>query len=494
MFKTIRARLTLWYIALLALILIAFSAALYFTLARSLYQQVDNTLRLNAEQLAGAVNIEQGQINFQNSEGDTSDAASLRESGYLVRLVDAGGRIVDTNARFAALAVSSAALDAARAGQAPLDTRAVNGQPYRIYTRPISENGIFYGALQIAQPLDEVDSALRQLLVLLLAIVPLTLALASGGGYWFAQRALAPMDRITRAARRISAADLHQRLNLNLPDDEVGRLARTFDAMLARLDDAFRREREFTANASHELRTPLTVMRGEIDVTLNRPRTPDEYRRVLQELGGDVDRLTQRAGDLLMLARADAGKLPLQFDAVSTARLLHAVADEMRALAEERGVALVVRADDRDHPAAGSGQALGDALTLWADEDKLLHVLFNLVENALKFTPRGGTVTLAAARAGDRTELSIADTGIGIAPEQLPHIFERFYRADDQEPVLSQPKDHLGESRTSDTGGAGLGLAIVRALVVAQGGTIEAQSVVGQGTTFVVRMPLKERK
>ena len=460
MFKTIRVRLTLWYIALLALILLAFSAALYLTLAHSLYQQVDSTLRVNAEQLAGAVNIEQGQINFQSSEGDSSEAANIRASGYLVRLVDANGRVADTSARLATLPVSSAALDAARGGQTPLESVAVKGLTYRLYTRPISENGIFYGALQIAQPLDEVDSALRQLLVLLLAIVPLTLALASGGGYWFAQRALAPMDRITRAAQRISAADLRQRLNLNLPDDEVGRLARTFDAMLARLDDAFRREREFTANASHELRTPLTVMRGEIDVTLNRPRTPDEYRRVLRGLGGDVDRLTRLANDLLMLARAEAGKLPLQLGAVNAARLLQAVTEEMRPLAEERGITLRERADE--------------TLTLWADEDKLLHILFNLVENALKFTPRGGAVTLSAARAGDRAALSIADTGIGIAPEHLPHIFERFYRAD--------------EARASRPGGAGLGLAIARALVLAQGGTIEAHSVVGQGTTFTIRM------
>ncbi len=464
MFKTIRARLTLWYIALLALILIAFSAALYFTLARSLYQQVDNTLRLNAEQLAGAVNIEQGQVNFQNSEGDTSDAASLRESGYLVRLVDAGGHIVDTNARFAALPVAESALDAARGGQAPLETAAVNGRPYRIYTRPISENGSFYGALQIAQPLDEVESALRQLLVLLFAIVPLTLALASGGGYWFAQRALAPMERITRAARRISAQDLSQRLNMNLPDDEVGRLARTFDGMLARLDDAFRREREFTANASHELRTPLTVMRGEIDVALNRPRSKDEYARVLRGIGEDVDRLTEMANDLLILARADASKLPLQFDAVSAARFLQAVADEMRPLAEERAIALVEHADE--------------PLTIWADEDKLLHVMFNLVENALKFTPRGGTITLSAARENQHALVTVTDTGAGIAPDHLPHIFERFYRAD--------------EAHASHTGGAGLGLAIAHALVAAQGGALEARSVQGHGATFTIRMAMQK--
>lgn len=461
MWRTIRVRLTLWYVALLALILIVFSTAIYLTFTYALDQQVDNALQLNSEQLAGAVNIEQGQINFQSGEGETSDALGVRERGYLVRLLDARGGIVDTTASFAALPVPLSALDMARRGEPSFANLTASGHFFRLYTTPIVENGTFYGALQLAQSLDSVMSARRQLLLLLAAIVPLTLLAASAGGFWFARRALAPMDHITRAAQRISAKDLSERLNLNLPDDEVGRLARTFDGMLARLDAAFRREREFTANASHELRTPLTVMRGEIDVALNRPRATEEYRQVLRELGEEVERLTKLTEDLLMLARADAGKLPLQFQAVNAARLIQAVVDEMRPLSEEKDIVLTGRADE--------------ALTVWADEDRLLHVLLNLVENALKFSPPGGTVTLTATRDGAHANLAVADTGIGIAPDHLPHIFERFYRAD--------------QSRSSRVAGMGLGLAIAYSLVTAQGGTIEAHSAVGHGTTFVLKMP-----
>ncbi len=265
---------------------------------------------------------------------------------------------------------------------------------------------------------------------------------------------------IDRAVGHLRGRD-QQAIDLALPEHaQVGRLARTFDAMLARLDDAFRRERQFTADASHELRTPLTVMRGEIDVALNRTRSKEEYARVLRELGTDVDRLTQMANDLLTLARADASKLPLQLGAVRAARLLQAVAEEMRPLADERGVTLIERADE--------------TLTVWADEDKLLHVLFNLVENALKFTPRNGAITLSATRDNHRAVIAVADTGIGVATEHLPHLFERFYRVD--------------EAHSSRGGGAGLGLAIAHALVVAQGGTIAAHSVVGQGTTFTIRL------
>lgn len=462
MFRTIRARLTLGYVALLAVILILFSGVLYLTLARSLDQQVDDNLAVNAEQAAGAINIDQGQINFQTNEGDPSDVAGVRDRGYLVRLVDAQGALLDTNARFAALPVSPDALRAARNGQSVYETVTASGVAYRIYSRPITENNQFYGVLQLAQSLDDVMSTLQSLALLLALIVPLTLAFASFGGFWFAQRALAPMDRITRAAQRISAQDLSQRLNLDLPDDEVGRLARTFDAMLARLDEAFQRERQFTADASHELRTPLTVMRGEIDVALNRPRAKEEYARVLRELGQDVDRLTQMANDLLVLARADASKLPIAFDAVNAQRLLQAVGDEMRPLADERGITLIENAEAK--------------LTLWADEDKLLNVLFNLVENALKFTPRGGTITLSATRENEHAVIAVADTGAGIAPEHLPHIFERFYRADEAHAA---------------NGGAGLGLAIAHALVTAQRGTIQAHSVLGQGTTFTIRIPMQ---
>ena len=455
----------MWYVALLGLILVGFSGALYVTLASSLYQQVDDNLRVNAEQVAGAVNIEKGQVNFQSSEGDASDAVSVRERGYLVQLVDARGHVADTNARFAALPVLSGALASASGGSSSFETLTANGHSFRILTQPIVENGHYYGALQVGQALDDVTGTLQQLLLVLAIIVPLTLVLASGGGFWFARRALAPMDRITRAAQRIGAEDLSQRLDLNLPDDEVGRLARTFNEMLTRLDAAFQREREFTANASHELRTPLTVMRGEIDVTLNRPRSAPEYRRVLEELGGDVDRLTRLAEDLLTLARADAGRLPVQREAVNAAHLFHAVADEMHPLAEGKNVALEVRADE--------------ALTIWADADKLLRVLFNLVENALKFAPPGGRITLSAEHEGDCVELAVSDTGAGIPPEHLPHIFERFYRAN--------------ESHSSRADGAGLGLAIAYSLVSAQGGTMQVQSTVGRGATFIIRMPSQEK-
>ena len=458
--RTIRVRLTLWYVGLLALIFVAFSGTVYLTLSHSLYVQVDDNLGLTAQQLVGTVNRENGHLSFAVGEGEGAGVEAVRARGFLVRLLDSSGQVLDTNPGYAALPVPALNQTAGKPGQPEFATFSLAGETYRSYTVLIEENGRAAGAIQIARSLQGVVTTLRQLLVALILIVPLTVLVASAGGVLFAGRALAPVDQITRAAQRISAHDLSQRLNLRLPDDEMGRLAYTFDGMLARLDDAFRREREFTANASHELRTPLTVMRGEIDVALRRTRSVAEYRRTLTELGADVERLTRLAEDLLMLARADVRQLPVAREELSAPQILDTLVDEFRPLAEAKKIELELRT--------------AEALVFWGDKSKTLRVFSNLVENALKFSEAGSRVILSAAREGDGVALAVTDYGRGIPASDLPHIFDRFYRGQD-----------------GRTDGAGLGLAIARALVLAQGGTLTVESEPGRGTTCTVKLPLR---
>lgn len=460
MFKTIRARLTLRYLLLLALILIGFSSALYITLARTLYQQVDDALARDAHGIVEGLRVKNGRADYPGGENDISDLDAIRAQGYLVRILDVDGTILNTNATYAPLPVAPDVVALAQSGLSQFQTVSVNEAAYRIHTIPVQSNRRVVGALQIAAGLSEVDATLRQLMLALAVIVPLTLALAAFAGMWFVQRALAPIDHITRTAQRISAQDLSQRLSLNIPNDEVGRLAGTFDAMLARLDDAFRCEREFTANAAHELRTPLTVMRGEIDVVLQRPRERAEYERVLRELGTDVEQLSRMAEGLLMLARADAQQIAMTYEELNAAQLLQAVADELRPLAEAQRIRLDVRADA--------------ALQFWGDEQKMLRILMNLVDNALAFSPPETCVLLSAMRSDDAVSLCVSDQGPGIDAEALPYIFERFYRG-----------------ANGRAGGAGLGLAIARAFVQAQGGTISGASALGKGTTFIVELPIR---
>ena len=460
MFKTIRARLTLWYVALLALILVGFSGALYVTLARALYQQTDTSLAFKASQLANAVDIVNGRMDYPGKDKDTSDFDAARARGDLVRLLNADGTILNTNPTYAPLPIAPDSFAVAQRGAAQFETVSLNGENYRLYTTPVQDHGKTIGALQMAERLGEIHRALRELAFTLALSVPLTLAAATAGGIFLARRALTPMDRITRAVQRLNAQDLRQRLNLNLPDDEVGRLAQTFDVMLDRLENAFQREREFTANASHELRTPLTVMRGGIDVALERPRTADEYQRVLGELGAQADQLTRLAQDLLTLAYADARQIGVTREELNAAQILGAVADALEPIATAKEIGIQIQADE--------------SLAFWGDEQKLLRVLFNLVENALNYSKAGDVVLLSARAAVDSITLAVTDHGAGIAPEDLPHLFERFYR---------------GQNGREQ--GAGLGLAIARALVQAQGGTIRVSSPARQGTTFTVQLPMR---
>ncbi|HZY40539.1 MAG TPA: ATP-binding protein, partial [Anaerolineae bacterium] len=279
---------------------------------------------------------------------------------------------------------------------------------------------------------------------------------------FIADRALRPIDAITRQAQRISEQDLHHRLNLDLPDDEVGRLARTFDAMLIRLDAAFQRQRQFTADASHELRTPLTVMKTNLGVTLNRPRSAKQYETALTQIDGEVDRLTRLTNDLLLLARTDAGLLRTigQLRPIDLAALAYDVTSELRSLAESKSLALTCFAPE---PASVRG-----------DPDQLHRLLFNLIENAIKYTSRG-SVTVRVAPQPDRVRVTIEDSGPGIATEHLPHLFERFYRVD--------------AARSREQGGSGLGLAIAHSLVTAHNGTLEISSEIDRGTTVTATLP-----
>ena len=291
---------------------------------------------------------------------------------------------------------------------------------------------------------------------------PLALVVAGLGGVFLAGRALSPIDRVTRVARKISAEDLSQRLNMRLPDDEVGRLASTFDEMIARLDEAFRRQRQFTADASHELRTPLTAIKGQTEVALQRDRDADTYREVLRKVNGEVDRMIRLIGSLLTLARADARQIPVSRESVDLGRLVTDAVEQIRPAAVDKAIALNVSSN-------------GD-IRLRADQDLILQLMLNLLDNSVKYTPRGGSIDLSCRAEGSQAEVTVADTGSGIPAEHLPHIFDRFYRVD--------------KARTRAEGGAGLGLSISRWIAEAHGGTLRVESTPGRGSKFTLSLPV----
>ena len=454
--RTIRVRLTLWYVVLLAVILVAFSAFLYLNLAWSLYAELDRSLEGEAQQVTAMVDLEKGRLEFKGR-------ADRLEPGTLVVLRDLAGRRVFANDDDQPVASPDEALSRASQGNQTLSTvQLADGTAWRLLTRPLVVKKGLVGTLQVARRQEQIEATLGHLLVLLASAVPVTLVLAIAGGLFLAGRALDPIDRITRAAEQIGAEDLSRRLDLPASPDEVGRLAATFDHMLERIHCAYQRQRQFTADAAHELRTPLALLRTQIEVTLARRGTPDEYHTVLASIDEDAVRMTQLVNDLLTLARADDGQEALEFEPLHLNALVDDVVAAMARLAESRGVRLERSTAEPE-------------VLVEADQTRLTQLVVNLVDNGLKYTPAGGTVTLSVDQTPTGTLLRVADTGVGIAPEHLPHLFERFYRVD--------------KARARAEGGAGLGLAISQWVARAHGGDITVESRPGRGTTFTVRLP-----
>ncbi|MBA2277242.1 MAG: HAMP domain-containing protein [Chloroflexia bacterium] len=453
----IRWRLTLWYAALLMAALLLFGGGLYLGLRQRLYASLDEQLqdRATAELATVRFIVRDGTPVPAPIEPDPADAELFR------RVFDGNGGAVSESAHEGGEVPGDDAVTAALGGETRFSTVPVeDGESMRLLTAPIRTDGRVVGALQVGLDRDEVDGALATLLGILALAGPLVLLVAAGGGYLLAGRALAPVAAITTLAGRIDGNDLDTRLDLDLPDDELGRLARTFDAMLARIEDAFARQRRFTGDAAHELRTPLTLMRSQVDLALARPRTADDYREALRELDGDLERLTGLVATLLTLARADAGRL-------APDRALFDLNYTIASIIEHYAA-----------PVAAATISLVDASTptpLVADEDLLTRALINLVDNALAHTPAGGSVTVGCQVEGATVRLWVADTGGGIDPEHQARVFDRFYRVD------------AGRARAH--GGAGLGLAICKAIAEAHGGTIGLESQVGQGTRVELLLP-----
>lgn len=452
--KTLRVRFALWTAALLFAALVLFGAYVYGSMARGLSAAIDNSLTINASQVAAGLNIDNGKLILSDSLTEDPENADLRGRGFTIRILTPQGKLLQELGPYHGLPVLLTQSFTNYTDPASKTT-------VRIYNQPVYDNNQFVAIVQVAQSLDDVKDTLQKLLFTLLVSVPILVTVAGISGYFLAARALAPIDQITHTARRISAEDLSARLDVPAADDEIGRLTRTLNDMLARLDDSFRRERQFTSDASHELRTPLTAMQAILGMIREKRRAPEEYEQALDDLSEETDRLRTLVEDLLRLARGESRNRPA-FERVNLSTLLKDVSDSLRPLAEAKNLSLTC-----ETPAD---------LTVWGDSDELIRLFVNLLDNAVKYTERGG-IRVTASQDANRVTVEVADTGIGIPAEHLPHIFDRFYRVD--------------ASRSRTLRGAGLGLAIAKEIVRAHGGNIAARSKLGDGSVFTVSLPQK---
>jgi signal transduction histidine kinase len=474
---TIRRRLTVWYTVALAVTVLAFGTALYIERRQASVRELDQRLSLESDlahrwltqsyKVLGRIVTNSG----LRPSLDPAISAYLEPArDYLV--------VADTAGQVLALSDVTRSLDAETLQRltSSLDTLPLTrhggvlalGPPngkVRYLVVPVDDAGPGIGGLLVATPTRQASFGPTDLLRSMLLIAPVILVSAGLVGYWLAGSSMRPVEGIMDEVDAISdGRSLHRRLAVPLSGDEMARLALTVNGMLARLEQSFASLRRFTADASHELKTPLMVLRAGVERALVHPATPSEILQSLDETLAQINQMTEMVENLLTLARADEGRAPLAVEECDLREVVADVAETAGILGEEAGVT--------------AGHTMPETpVRLAVDRHRIREMLLNIVTNAIKYTPRGGSLALALEENVDAVTFTVRDTGIGIAAGDLPHIFERFWRADP------------ARSRTGDRPGVGLGLAIAKWIVEAHGGSITVQSRPGRGTMFFIRLP-----
>lgn len=463
---SIRLKLTALYVAVFGVFLIAFSGWIYVMMDQKLSHTVDQRLKTMAELIAKTDLCAVPSFLPPEFERRLQRIFGVRPTGKFVRLLDLSGEIGSRtgNLEQTKIPVDKELVKRVTEGEVVYETRRLfdDGLLIRFINYPIVDyQSRVRGIVQVGTSLEPIRDSLQNLLLILVVSVPTLIFVAGLVGYFLAGKALKPIRDITATARHITGNNLDERITVAMARDEIGQLSATINDMLDRLSSAFCKVKQFSADASHELRTPLTIMRGEVEIALRGSRSTEEYREILASNLEEVDRMSRIVSDLLLLAKADMGQEALLNEPVEMAGIVESLVGQFTLLAERKQMMLT-----------GEVQVVpsvpGDAL-------RLRQMTANLIGNAIRYTGPGGEIKVILRAAEDGVELVVADTGIGIPADDLPHIFDRFYRVD--------------KARSRQEGGSGLGLSIVRWIVDAHGGSIAVHSEINTGTTVTVRLP-----
>ncbi|TAK06495.1 MAG: HAMP domain-containing protein [Candidatus Manganitrophaceae bacterium] len=463
---SIRGRLALWYGTILGGVFLFVGILLYVYLSKNLHTDFDLSLRSTAEALARASLDRSPPLPELDIEALLQQFDNPDLSSNFFQLFDPRGRFGarSRNLSKRPYPLTEPALNNALQGKYTYETFIDSDRgKIRWVTYPVIQDGRLVNILQVGGSLRNLEGMLQRLRLILLLIFPATLLVAVTGGWLLTHRALQPVDAMAQVARQITAGDLSRRIPLHAGQDELSRLAETFNAMIAQLEESIQRLRQFSADASHELRTPLTILKGETELALRQARSMEEYQQTLASSLEEIDRISRIVEELFLLSKADLGEARLERKPVALAPLFRETLAQMELLAKEKELSL--RFECREEA------------TITGDSDRIRELLLNLVENAIRYTPPQGRIVVTLARERGHAQITVADTGIGIPKEDLPKIFDRFYRADSAREI--HPK------------GSGLGLSICRWIVHAHGGTIQVDSTPGLGTLFTIRCPLR---
>ncbi len=459
----IRWRLTLWFALIVCAILVLSGTVLHILLQHYLNGVVDNNLSVYSARVHGTLNPKEipDPLDYVVIHDNLPPIDEFTSPGLYIQFIDREGNVVvkSDNLGSKELPISWSLINAGFEGNVSIETVAAgNDTGIRIMVSPmyLTDETLL---LEVAQSLEPIEAMMRQVRWALLVGVILALILAVISGAIIARRALSPVERITGTARSIEASsDLSRRVGYRGPMDEVGRLAMTFDHLIDHLDRVFQSQKYFVTDASHELRNPLAVIKGNLDL-LDLDLGPEDRQVALKAIKAETERMINMVSVLLLLAEVESGQVEMT-EMVPLEKILLEEKERVRQLAGDRKI-MVVREED---------------LSVKGDVYRLKQLLGNLVDNAIKYTSDGGTITLSLFRSGGWACLEVADTGIGIAPEHLPHIFDRFYRVD--------------KARTKTEGGTGLGLAMAKGIAEQHGGRLTVTSELGKGSTFTVWLKL----
>lgn len=492
MTRSIRFLLTLWYIGILTVILCLFSWVLYSKTATNLDREVNGLLVSQTDTISDtlfafsqAEHESKKMFSEKNTEETSDSPVSFEEDikkgkfpsliirwanktneleEHVLRLLGPDGTVLATSASFSSLGlpIKTDVWKKALEGSTLYSAWTQFGHHYRLVTRPVIEDRLVLYVVQLAAPLDSVEQSLRQLRSWLFWLIPLTLILASTVGWFLATTALKPVGKMIEEVRSIGVKDLQQRLKVPDTHDEIEQLARTFNDLLMRLDKSFRRARQFSAAAAHELRTPLSVMRGEVEVTLRKARTNEEYQEILRlqlevlsELSGIVDQL-------LALAHSEEGEESLVWKNIPLGELVSQVAAPWRKIAESKQIILDIT--ERE------------ALTVRGERRLLERLVSNFLDNAIKHTPSKGHIFIELSRRQENALLLVRDTGSGISPEEMPKLFDKFFTS--------------SATKRKGVSGSGLGLGLCRWIAEVHQGHIEVSSSPGEGAEFHIFLPI----
>lgn len=464
--RNVRLRLTLWYTVVLAYLLVVFSIIVYALLSTNLNQQMGKEIKLRAAHLSDIINTA--------SDGGLSGDIVIDTNTLLDFQIQN-----DEIAQFYALDGKqsfSLGLQVHDGQSQPLVARALQGEylyvimptigagTVRVYVEPVLNGSTVTGAILIGRSTDNIMSVLQTYRnVAFIGVIMITILIGSGG-FFLTSQALRPVRHITRVAREIGEGDLSQRIEVSY-GDEIGVLAATLNNMFDRLQAAFTRERRFTSDASHELRTPLAIIQAEATLTLEKPRSTQEYKDSLGVITQEATHMSSVISNLLFLARGEAGKEVLSLEPIELSDFVNNLAEDISVLCYRKRLKLEL------------GQL--DPAVIQGDNTMLRQLFLNLFENAIRYTPPRGTISVAVTRQEDMAVVKITDTGVGISLEDQQHIFEPFFRVAGGKPRTSQ-------------GGSGLGLAIGQRIADALGGRIEVESQVNKGSSFSVLLPVDQ--